>query len=167
MSGKFFEKLPIGLRITMRLIWCGILALIILGMVAATFEQIADNNSYNKDSDVIYSACERRYNEGEWGDLYSYMNLYNTYGPYYSRFWEAVNGADDYYTVFEAMEVYLSSEDYDLIPREDALKLARSCYASLTEAAEAAETNPGRNILNSFIDRLDERYTKELLTGES
>lgn len=65
-------------------------------MGSLVLKEIAEHNLIDLNTVRHVGQCHDLYDEGNYGELITYMNLYKLYSENYDMYWEAVDGFLDY-----------------------------------------------------------------------
>lgn len=84
----------------LRIVLCLVLALLLWGVLATFLDQVSEG-TWERDTGRMVRICDRYYYDRDYAELREQLELFDLYGEEFEKYWEAVQGYQDYLNVIQ------------------------------------------------------------------
>ncbi len=140
------EKKKMIRGLVLRICLCLVLGLLLWDLLAVFLDQ-ASEGVWEKDTGRMVSICDRYYYDRNYCDLREQLELFDLYGTEFGKYWEAVEGYQDYLNVLQ----WTRAEEMSLPQSQDQAVFWRQKLESLARQPEYAEN---QGIFRSLVEQL-------------
>lgn len=140
------EKKKMIRGLVLRICLCLVLGLLLWDLLAVFLDQ-ASEGVWEKDTGRMVSICDRYYYDRNYSDLREQLELFDLYGTEFGKYWEAVEGYQDYLNVLQ----WTRAEEMGLPQSQGQAVFWRQKLESLARQPEYAEN---QGIFRSLVEQL-------------
>ncbi|MGN0341248.1 MAG: hypothetical protein ACI4DO_00480 [Roseburia sp.] len=133
--------------------------LLSVGIVSLLAEMVMDEANYSGE-DYYLSCCEESYVNRDYSELYDIMNLYNLTTPEYDKYWEMVEGYQDYLLYINYRSILEQGIDQVEFCYTDGEENATTVHFVTEEMVQAYGDKVQENAQNCRFDS-NQRYLNE------
>ena len=140
------EKRKCILRLCLRIVQILVLALVLWGVLAYFLDEVSEG-TWEKDMGRMVGICDGYYYERDYAELREELTLYNLYSEEFGKYWEAVEGYQDYLNVLQ----WSRAEEMNLPQSEGRADAWREKLEALAAQPEYPEN---RALLQNLVKEL-------------
>ena len=140
------EKQKMVLGLILRIVACLVLALLLWGVLSMFLDQVSEG-TWEKDTGRMVSICDRYYYDRDYAGLRDELELFDLYGEEFGKYWEAVQGYQEYLNVIQ----WSRAEEMDLPQSQGQTEIWRK---KLEDLARQPEYGENKSIFQGLVEQL-------------